>query len=170
MKKIVFFISLIIITMAVSAQTATPDQPISETERIVDKYLDRAEDAISALAEKLSVPAEHVYEVLLRQQMVEAVAITIVLVLMAISSYLLISIPYKDWRRVNIAYNKKNDITRENYNYYDLSDSWWVWPVGIGIVLGVITVIAILSAIGPVATGFINPEYGAVQEILKVIQ
>ena len=57
MKKIVFFISLIIFTMAISAQATTPDQPISETERIVDKSLDRAEDAISALAERsLSVP------------------------------------------------------------------------------------------------------------------
>ncbi len=109
MKKIVFFISLIVITIAAPAQTAAPDQPISETERIVDKYLDRAEDAISALAEKLSVPAEHVYSVLVKQQVIKSVSTLFLIVFLIIISILAIWLPYKDWEKSNMRYAAGHD-------------------------------------------------------------
>jgi hypothetical protein len=169
MKKIVFLISLIVITIAVSAQTTTPDQPISETERIVDKYLDRAEDAISALAEKLSVPAEHVYGVLVKQQVIKSVSTFFLIVFLIIISALAVWLPYKDWERSNIRYAAAHD-RDDDYRRWGLDDRWWLWSMVPGIAVLIGSIIALASCAELIATGIFNPEYGAIKAILSVMQ
>jgi hypothetical protein len=169
MKKIVFFISLIVITIAAPAQTAAPDQPISETERIVDKYLDRAEDAISALAEKLSVPAEHVYSVLVKQQVIKSVSTLFLIVFLIIISILAIWLPYKDWEKSNMRYAAGHD-RDEGYRRWDLDDRWWLWSMIPGSIVLISSIIALVSCAELIATGLLNPEYGAIKTILSVMQ
>ena len=51
-----------------AAYSQEKETPITETERIVDKYIDKTGEILSNLAEQLKVPAEHVYGVLVKQQ------------------------------------------------------------------------------------------------------
>jgi hypothetical protein len=101
---------------------------------------------LDALAEKLGVVSEHLWAVLVRQQYVEAWFGQIVALVAAV---LLVVI----WRRT---------LGRER-GYYDdavLGASLASVPLGIAIVIG--SYVAM--------TGFLNPEYGALREVLSVLR
>lgn len=109
---------------------------------------------IVALASSLKVGAEHVYMVLVRQQVVYA----IVYLALCIISFLLI-----------LNWLKKYKDDKEEWTNGDE-------PTGLGIVR-FIQIIAALVMFGfgifhmeSIMTGFINPEYGAIKDITEMVK
>jgi uncharacterized Tic20 family protein len=114
---------------------------------------------IGALASSLKVGAEHVYEVLVRQQIVYG----IVYLFLSVIGFILILNWIKKYKD-----DKEKWITKDGYSGED--------PTGLGIIRTIQIIIAfVMIGIGifnieSIMTGFINPEYGAIQDVIEMVK
>lgn len=130
--------------------TQTKEFPLQET-----IYKD-AKHAISQLAEALEVGAEHVYGVLVKQQVVYS----IIYLSLGMLGILLLTLAYKQMRMI------KGDGRGAMINE---SIPHLIYSIISGVVGFVLSVIALFN-IGNIITGFVNPEYGAIKEIVNMIR
>lgn len=106
--------------------------------------------ALNGMADALKVGAEHVYEVIVRQQIVESITYLIVYAVVGAFSYIL-------FRIGRTALDDNNDEV-----YVPL----FVFSGFSALIL--LAVIAI--TLDNVITGFVNPEYGAIMEIKSFVK
>ena len=135
----------------IASTTEAVPQTITEAERIVDKYGGKISGAISSLADALKVSAEHVYMVLVRQQVAEGISVVLLLVV-----FIIIAIMFS-----------------RNFNKADYKDSQGNRHATMSIILGICTAVlgVILIFILPEAIiKLINPEYGAIKEIFELVK
>lgn len=111
--------------------------------------------ALSGMAEALKVGAEHIYEILVRQQMVNAITWSVILV---ISIYMCLNF-------VKGATNKKEKWSEDGETLTLLGCARIAQIILFGIALAIS-----MSHIDVIVTGFINPEYGAIMEIKSFIK
>lgn len=107
---------------------------------------------ISALAEGLKVGSEHVYGILCKQQLVNSITYLLLIIV------LIIAFP------VSINFGKK--IYKADT---DGIGAFFYIAMVVGVLLITSTIMAILH-IQYIVMGFINPEYGAIKEILEIIK
>jgi hypothetical protein len=143
MKKIILFLLLCV---SLTAYTQTDSTLVTNTtaEKLIDKYSAKVEAAIVSLAENLKQPVEHVYKILIKQQIVRAwvwASVNGVIFLLTILLWIL-------WLQD------------------DDRDEWWGLPTFITFIL----VGFIATTLPTVFTGFLNPEYGALQDIIQMIK
>jgi hypothetical protein len=145
---------LLSISVLVSAQDVKPEKVTvaDQTSQIIDKVFDKTTEAITNLATALKVPSEHVYAVLVKQQQVRGISIIIALVLSVIISI----ISFK-------ALQKR--IGSDKYGYGE-NDLYWTILVASLILLLIFSILTIVLALPAI----LNPEYGAMQEIIQAIK
>ena len=145
MKNIILLFMLFFTIGVTYAQDSTQYVTNSNAEKLIDKYSAKVENAIIALAEKLQQPVEHVYKVLVRQQLVWGIG-TLLGICIGFS-FILLGI---------IVLNK------------------WDWDEDIAIFMQItgyiITVISLILFFIYGLTGLINPEYGALKDIISMIK
>jgi uncharacterized membrane protein YuzA (DUF378 family) len=111
-------------------------------------------DGISALASGLKVGAEHVYEILVKQQIVNAITLLIVGIIGLI---------------LMLNFIKKYKDPKEHWGDDDE-------PTGLGILrtlqllLALILFALFIFSIDEVIMGFVNPEYGAIETIIDIVK
>lgn len=152
MKKFLLLLSLVSVCFISNAQSDTSRYVTnSNTEKLVDKYIDKVESSITAIAQSLKQPAEHVYKILIKQQSVKSWVRLFTLPILAIFVLsFFYSLKYSKWDE-----GPDND------------------AAGLCIISGIlsiITFIALICFLETIITGLINPEYGAIQEILSVFK
>jgi len=120
-----------------------------------EKIYSDVKDALQGLGKALKVGAEHVYTVMVKQQVVNSF-VWLVIGIIAIISFL---IAYKQIKLV--VWTDYGDITKGTYNLI----------LGIGFtVLAVILSIGTLLSLDTIIMGFVNPEYGALKDILDFVK
>lgn len=164
MKKVLFLIIFLGVSSLIRAQT-TPQAIISDSVgKLVDssklswnKVYNDVSGAMSAIGSALKVGAEHVYLILVKQQMVNAIIWIISFVFCIVFVCLMIK-----WGK-----GLHGRMIGENWNF----DEEWGWIVLYVLLVAAIVgmLITCVSHIGAVVTGLINPEYGALNEILNKI-
>lgn len=161
MKHLLILLSIVLLNVVtVSGQTL--DSLKNEVTEIIDeqevkplmhKMYDDIKEALVGLSGALKVGTEHVYKVLVKQQMVNSV---MYIILGLISIFLL-----------------------NNFIKAYKSDEEWADfdnPTGIGVIrvlqaiLGLVLCFMSLINIDLIMTGLINPEYGAMKEIISWIK
>jgi peptidoglycan biosynthesis protein MviN/MurJ (putative lipid II flippase) len=145
MKNIILILGLLF-SVSVFSQDTTKYVTNTNAEKLVDKYLDQATSAITALAVSLKQPAEHVYEVLVKQQIVKGVMVLSILVL----SLFMIILSY--------AFSRKSDFNKGNFAA--------VSTIACG-VAGCIMFLYSMVCMDMLITGLFNPEYSAIKEIVS---
>jgi len=143
MKKIILFLFLCI-SLTAYAQTDSTLVTNTTAEKLIDKYSAKVEAAIVSLAENLKQPVEHVYKILVKQQVVSAW----IWLIINITVLILIIVLWRLWA---------NDEDR---------GEWVQAPV----ILTVIGAVVIFASLHIIITGFLNPEYGALQDIIMIIK
>lgn len=164
MKKIIFFtltIFMVNMVQALSVDSVVTDikQNTTETINTIDTsstfkqiYSD-VKSGITGLASALKVTAEHVYMVLVRQQL----ANSILYLFLLICSIICLTICYKQWDKIKMNRDGPEEAK----------------PVIFTIITGAIGFILLLGFLFNIDTmvmGFINPEYGAIQEIIHFVK
>ncbi len=166
MKKLIIAL-LCLVTLNVKADILTKTDSVvktaqdSVTKLVNDstkltwlKVYEDTKEGIVTLAKALKVPAEHVYAVLVKQQVVKAVTA-------AAWCLLLILIPTIFWKRLyNWAKDRQDDSDGTSWIAFALGA---VAPIVIGI-------IALCIQMTDITTGIINPEYGAIQDIWNFVK
>lgn len=130
----------------------------SNVEKLVDKYSGKIEAGIASLAKTLKQPAEHVYMILVRQQYVEASTYLSFWLL----TFIFLIIFLKVLKRSKWSENDSAP-DHEKFNRY----------ATFSIITGALTFIFFLISfvnIDIVLQGFINPEYGAIMDIVDMFK
>lgn len=109
-------------------------------------------ETLQALGESLKVGAEHVYEVLVTQQIVNSITWLAILCVLITSTAI-------------CAYYC-NKFSSEKSKNIELRDGFG-WGT---LIIGTIAIIVFLCTIETIVTGFVNPEYGAMKEIMEFVK
>lgn len=138
--------------VAKEAESEIPDS----SKMTFSKVYGDVKAGISGLASSLKVGAEHVYYVLVKQQVVHAIKWLLIL---GFGFFCIIHFLKK---------------------YKNITEKWWnhasTIPTGMGvfrvgqIILGVIFICIGFNHTNEILTGLINPEYGALQDILNFVK
>ena len=153
MKKILTVLSIVIFSTICYSQTdSTSYVTDSNVEKLVDKYSAKIEATIVSLAEQLKQPAEHVYKIMVKQQVVNSIT-WIIIGLLCISTVFTI----KFW--LNRIEKEIGDAT-----------GWIMGLIFLCIIPLILGILVLVIQSGTIVTGFINPEYGAIQDIINLIK
>lgn len=145
MKKLTI-ITGILIAVFISSNLSAQSDSTDITKREV---YDDIKSALREAGEALQVGSEHVYEIFIKQQYVKAVRGLIIIMITIILLFFL----YKYTLYINKLYKEEKDITGEGIVYF------------IYIILVILMFMVSIKVSNHILTGFINPEYGAIQEI-----
>lgn len=118
---------------------------------------DDAKAGIIGLAKALKSPVEHVYKVLVMQQVVKAITYLIVLIIGL--SFFFIALK-----------GSKNTEEKWHTGGYDPSPTVTGIMRWAQIVLGIISICAGVSSLQDIVAGFVNPEYGAIKDIFEFVR
>lgn len=122
---------------------------------------------LTALGSSLKVGSEHVYEVLVRQQLVNSLTYLSILVI----TILFFICFFKVIKTAKYGSHIYNDSDNKESRYW--IGNRWNLNGTLSIIFGLISFIGIvlsISSFNDMIMGFINPEYGAIKEILEVIK
>lgn len=126
-----------------------------------EKAFEKVTEYIDSIAAKMGVAAEHVYGILIRQQIAEGVADIITAVLILIVGYIVCKY-FTKLTRGKAARAKEKWIT-------DIDDDIVVFlRYAVWVVYFVLAIIAVCTVPGAI-TKLINPEYYAIKEILDAL-
>jgi len=161
MKKLGFIFVFVLSSLLVFAEE---EQGIvktvaDDTFEVVGEIYDSVKSAVVEIGTALEVPAKHVYAVLVKQAVVESVSL-----LLGLGSLIIIVIVWIIiWWRLSI-----KDVA--GYSDRTAADSDNIISVVIGFIalaiLGIVTAVNMSDII----TGFINPEYAAIKDIIQAIK
>lgn len=113
--------------------------------------------ALSGAADALKTGSEHVYEVLVRQQVVNSITYSFTIIGMAIVAIVL----------VKTSFSMAKD---EDGNWDWANDSPCIPIAVVGAIMTIATVFTFCFSMQAIIMGFINPEYGAIQEVREFIR
>ena len=160
MRKILTVLSIVLFsTIGYSQTDSTSYVTDSNVEKLVDKYSAKIEATIVSLAEQLKQPAEHVYKIMVKQQYIKAFEGILVLLIVILFGYLTIKYAsnIEDWEYGTVYENKPT---------YSIG-AFYVSSISL-----FIAILVLLVGQYPmdIIQGFINPEYGAIQDIINLIK
>lgn len=149
-KLILFLITFLSFSTTLFAAT---DSIVVDTSKVTEREVyNNIKQAISGLSEGLKIGADKVYNVVLKQQIVNSV-IFLVFLLLGIIELIIASIILK----------KAEASTKA------IQEDILIVAGIILLVLGAIMFLIGLYNINEIITGFINPEYGAIKDIMNFI-
>jgi len=183
MKKLLFLITLLFYTGTVLASpkdslSKSTVQLLEQVESITENIKTSAEDAVNkvdttklyqvvysdiksalaALGDSLKVGSEYVYEILIKQQFVNSFTYLV---------FLIISLLFGLFFFKGLFNKEELWLTEDKYDPNPTIIGIIRWVLGVS---GLIFFIIFLHNMNDCITGFINPEYGALNEIVNMIK
>jgi hypothetical protein len=161
MKRIILLLALIFIGLDFTYAQSEPiqDQPnLEEYTPLLNTMYGDVKKSLEGLSEALKIGTDRVYYVLVKQQYIKS---TYYVIFMIISYFMIINYINK---------YKSNEI------WLDYSSNKEGTPTIVGvlrtiqIVVSGLFLLIFLSHIPETITGFINPEYGAIKEIIEWVK
>lgn len=151
MKKLLIIIALFIASVSTYATDTTTYVTNTNAEKLIDKYTAKVTATVIALAQVLKQPAEHVYAVMVKKQIISGISmlgfpLLLIICLMIIS--------------VNL---KKSKWDENNWNTK-------ATVIVVCMVFGVISLIATMLCFTDILQCLFNPEYNAIIEITNMIK
>ena len=152
--KLILFLVIILLSNVANAQNKDPLHLFDSTKRSAafDSVYKDVKGALATMADGLKVTVDHLWSVLVYQQRLEAIMwliITGITIIPIVSSF-----KY---------YRKKISDDRGELN----KDGWIMIFL---MIVSVFMVISVACNIKNMIQGFFNPEYGALKEIIKIIE
>lgn len=126
---------------------ALPDSNSITSKEVYNDF----KSGLIGIANALKVGVEHVYYVLVKQQIVKAV----MWLLLGIFGFIFI-----------LAYKRMYEFGKKNS--YDSDGASWI-PFVLQMFVGVVLIGLFLGNIDTIVTGFINPEFGAMKDIVEFV-
>lgn len=146
------------VNVDINTENVTDIQIPDSVTTVFNKVYEDMKQGIKGLAESLKVGTEYVWNILVKQQLVKS------LCYLAISLFLsLITIIFYRRIRFNNKAFKESGVKSRDENSYGVASA--IYSVLFVLVIAA-NIYNINSNVGTILTGFINPEYGAIQDIL----
>jgi hypothetical protein len=159
MKKIIaFIIFLFASTICFAQDTAFSKQDTSKV--TFTKVYNDVKTSLNTIGSALKVGSEHVYKVLIRQQEISATVDLIFLIIFSIGLFVCLKLIFKILRKLDKPNKDLSDLTAGEQGMFIVS-------IIIGVISLLLIVICLCCNLTDIITGFFNPEYGALKEILN---
>ena len=152
-KQVVSDIKSTADTMMMNADTALHQ---ADTSKLSHKIYADVKSALTGLASGLKVGAEHVYAVLVKQSIVDAITY----LLIGVIGFLIVLSWFRSYK------SSEKWVAGEDGDFVDDG------PTMLGVVriiqgvIGIVMFLIMMFNISTVVMGFVNPEFGAIQTIL----
>lgn len=121
-------------------------------EQSTSTIYDGVRTVVKDLAAALEQPAGHVYEILIKQQIVQSIGYLLIVIVLFAPMFLW---PY--FRRLCA-------------DHSDPYNNGWLFPLVVIPIIAIVGVGVFGSEANIIITGFFNPEYGAIKEIVSLIK
>jgi membrane-associated protease RseP (regulator of RpoE activity) len=170
MKKVILFLMMVLTSSLVFSQSKVdsalgklPDEVKSVANSLTSdtakltfaRVYGDVKAGIIGLASALKVGAEHVYMVIVKQQVVNAITNLLIILVLFILCLRLWSI-------------HSSAVKKYGNQWEDYASA--VMPLVATIVLGVLAIIIFIIDSNDIVMGFVNPEYGAMKDILEFVK
>lgn len=158
MKKIIVFVVFAAFTISGFAKEVEVSLPDTTSVTFTQVYND-VKDGIAGLATALKEPAEHIYELMVKQQIVNSITYC----MFPLLSIVFISL---------FARSMKKSKWGEDFSWIPEEDRFNRYAT-LSLITGffsLIFTVASVCLIRDIITGFANPEYGAIKEIVSFIK
>ena len=132
-----------------------------DTSKVSKQFYTDVKAGIAGLAAGLKVSAEKVWDILVKQQLVYSISCLIFSLILGIISSTLINRGWKLWQKA-----KKEGESHYSVDFYE---GIWCGMICLGTIILIVGIIFTAFNINPVITGFINPEYGAIKDIVEFV-
>lgn len=154
MKKIILLLFVVLITTFSHASDKTNLVVSDSTTLTLNKVYNDVKIGIVGLSQALKAPVTHVYEILCKQQFIKAISNSILIIFFSIIGIWL------------IVYGVKCLNDKDNSFGDDFKTSFIVIGIIVVIVVSIFTIIMADS----IFTGFFNPEYGTIKDIVSFVK
>lgn len=128
------------------------------------------EEGVKSLAKGLGTTATELFRILVKQQIVYAIVYTLVLFLILFLIWILYKL-YNNISNISILFIKKNNLGDKDIATYNkkMQDKLSISYLLFGIILICVICLSIffINNLTDLVMGYLNPEYGAIQEILN---
>lgn len=162
MKKIIIAL-LCFISLSASAQDSIKLSIPDSSKLTLIKVYNDTKAGLAGLAGALKTPVTHVYEILVKQQIVESITYLTVFLGFLIISLIMLSIFNKSYKKIQ---NPDDPWYNDNLDDHPLT----LLSLLLAIFLVLITTIIFCVNIGDIVNGFVNPEYGAIKKIVSFVK
>ena len=145
------------------ANQATSKEPNATAVYLTEK--------LQQFVESLKVPAEKVFQTLIKKQTISAWTELSLLLFFYLTGIVMFLITYNNWKSKENNWKVKNPTdwrVKENENYYSIMNDQWAGFIIASILIEMICIIVTLIIGSDVIMGIFNPEYGAIKEIMKL--
>lgn len=129
----------------------------TDSTKLKQQIYEDVKQVIASIAESLQVGAEHVYTVLIKQQLVSSVTNLTLIVLFVFVTW----VCFRSWRAATKQLDK---------NYEEGIEVLQIVFCILAVCFGLFAVMYLAVTAENMVTGFINPEYGAIKEILDTLK
>ena len=152
MKK--FFI--IVVLAIISTNVFSTEVAVNDTTALTfNKVYEDVKEGIQGLAVALKAPAEHVYKVVVRQQTINSISYLLACLILILPIF-----TFNWWRSaIKSAIEKDDDET-----------GWVMGLLLLCILPALVGGIGLAVTTSDIITGFINPEYGAIRDVMNFIK
>ncbi len=170
-KTLLILIAIFCINIANASNIDSTIKSVADTSLTFKTVYGDIKSGITALAASLKIGADHVYGVLVKQQVANSITDLLLILIL----FILTIIAYRLAKKT-FASHMALKPTEDSYRSLDwsLDDSAkGVASVAIGIgtgILFIITITVFCDNFQSIITGFVNPEYGAIKEILSFVK
>lgn len=156
MKLFIVFVVFSLICIAGYSQDSLKVKDLADSTQLTfSKVYSDVKAGLVGLGSALKVGSEHVYRVLVKQQIVKSVTWLLTMIV-----FFLILAKGISWCK---RCYKDDDID------FDNSPGPWIGAI-ITAIVGVIGFISSVCYLDVIVTGFVNPEYGAIKDIFEFIK
>jgi len=127
-----------------------------------------AKDGVKAIASGLKVGVEKVWIILTKQQIVKSIINTVIYIVMIIFLVIFFNMSKKRYKLAIIKLQDKSHSYRDSFDETAEGATCIIFGVMCGILLIFFSAFFIIS-IDTTITGLINPEYGAIKDVISFI-
>lgn len=135
-----------------------------DTSKVSKQIYTDIKAGIAGLATGLKVSTEKVWDILVLQQLVWSITSVIFSIFLAIISNIFLSRGWKLWKKA-----KEERKEKFGYDDVDFEDGIWCGMICIGIIILLLGIVFTGFNLDNTVTGFINPEYGAIETIVNFV-
>lgn len=132
---------------------------VVDTSKVSKQLYTDIKAGIVGLAAGLKVSAEKVWDILVLQQLVYSISCLIFSLILSIVSFTFINRGWKLWKKAE---------EKDGYKY-DFDEGIWCGMFILGVIILVGSTVFTSVNLNTVITGFINPEYGAIKDIVEFV-